>query len=49
MVYAASMDDFFIVLYALNCLAAIFGKNVSLIRFYNGKPEKTQEKEEEEE
>lgn len=40
---------FIIALHAFNCLAAIFGKYVSLIRFYNGKPEKTKEKEKEEE
>lgn len=30
---------FIIVLHAINCIAALFGKDVSLIRFYNGKPE----------
>lgn len=32
---------FIIVLHAINCIAALFGKDVSLIRFYNGKPGKT--------
>lgn len=38
---------FIIVLYAINCIAALFGKDVSLIRFYNGKPEETKREEEE--
>lgn len=38
---------FIIVLHAINCIAALFGKDVSLIRFYNGKPGKTKKEEEE--
>lgn len=37
---------FIIVLHAISCIAALFGKDVSLIRFYNGRSEKPKENDE---
>lgn len=36
---------FIIILYALCCITALFGRDVSLIRFYNWKPEKDEKAE----
>lgn len=37
---------FIIVLHAISCIAALFGKDASLIRFYNGRSEKPKENDE---